>query len=99
MGILLELSNWSSSVSPPCCKHRNITFKLLDLYTGSCMRAHVLLNLLNKLRKKIKCECFSATSLINRPFSHSRQDQINKNSYFRFKMYMLYMDFSWCQYS
>ena len=41
------------------------------LYRGSYMSAHVLLNLLNELGKKIKCEAcqafylFFATSLIN----------------------------------
>ena len=40
-------------------------------YRGSCMSAHVLLNLLNELGKEIKCEAcrafylFFATSLIN----------------------------------
>ena len=42
-----------------------------DINRGSYMSAHFLLNLLNKLRKKIKCEAcrafypFFATSLIN----------------------------------
>ena len=46
-------------------------YEIQDLYIGSYMSAHVLLNLLNELGKEIKCEAcrafylFFATSLIN----------------------------------
>ena len=69
LGSNVTLSFWPISMHLPGTiinKKRN-----LAIHRGSYMSAHVLLNLLNDLGKKIKCEAcrafylFFATSLIN----------------------------------
>ena len=63
-------SEWEKIFPYRCTNHTMTSYFLLVRNRGSYMSAHVLLNLLNKLGKEIKCEAcrfylFFAAILVN----------------------------------